>query len=475
MADAQIRAVISADDRASAVLRKFGNQVDSTQTPIGKLGAAAAQFGKIAVAAFAAAGAAAAVFGVKTAASLETSRQGFLTLLGSAEKADKTMARIKKEAARTPFEIAGLTQVTQLLTSVTKDGDRALDFVLDIGEGLAAMGRGQAELDRIAVNIQQIAATGRAFGIDIRQFAFAGIPIYEMLQEEIGLTGEALQEFIEEGGVTFELLEKMFGRATEAGGRWHGAFQNQAGSFNQLVANMKDSFAILASDIIVKTGAFDFLKRGILFLTEVVNGNNASFNRMRETIGKLWAFVKPAFMDLWNVIRTQLIPQLVRFIKLLQPELTTALKIMGAVALVTFKAYIQGLAHILRIGSKVLEVMNAIIERTKGAVQRGRDFFGDIAAKIPGIGNIGARQHGGPVMANQPYLVGEKGPEVVVPSQSGTVVPNSGIGGNITINIQAGAFMGSRLEARKFAQMVIDDMKDIAGAKNMSINQMLGA
>lgn len=34
------------------------------------------------------------------------------------------------------------------------------------------------------------------------------------------------------------------------------------------------------------------------------------------------------------------------------------------------------------------------------------------------------RQDGGPVMADKPYLVGEKGPEVIVPKTDGTVIPN---------------------------------------------------
>ena len=38
----------------------------------------------------------------------------------------------------------------------------------------------------------------------------------------------------------------------------------------------------------------------------------------------------------------------------------------------------------------------------------------------------GARAMGGPVEAGKPYMVGEKGPEVVVPKQSGTVIPNGG-------------------------------------------------
>ena len=43
-------------------------------------------------------------------------------------------------------------------------------------------------------------------------------------------------------------------------------------------------------------------------------------------------------------------------------------------------------------------------------------------------------------MANQPYIVGEKGPELFVPGKTGTVVPNNAMGGigNITVNVDAG-------------------------------------
>jgi len=43
--------------------------------------------------------------------------------------------------------------------------------------------------------------------------------------------------------------------------------------------------------------------------------------------------------------------------------------------------------------------------------------------------NLTARAGGGPVSAGAPYLVGESGPEIIVPRQSGTVIPNSAIGG----------------------------------------------
>lgn len=40
---------------------------------------------------------------------------------------------------------------------------------------------------------------------------------------------------------------------------------------------------------------------------------------------------------------------------------------------------------------------------------------------------VGARAEGGAVESGKPYMVGEKGPELIVPKQSGTVVPNSAL------------------------------------------------
>ena len=48
---------------------------------------------------------------------------------------------------------------------------------------------------------------------------------------------------------------------------------------------------------------------------------------------------------------------------------------------------------------------------------------------------VGARALGGPVSGGTPYLVGERGPELFVPSVSGGIVPNNSVGG----------FMGGRM------------------------------
>jgi len=51
------------------------------------------------------------------------------------------------------------------------------------------------------------------------------------------------------------------------------------------------------------------------------------------------------------------------------------------------------------------------------------------------------KANGGPVSANQPYIVGERGPELFVPSRSGSIVPNDRLGGgdnvSVVVNVDA--------------------------------------
>ncbi len=72
------------------------------------------------------------------------------------------------------------------------------------------------------------------------------------------------------------------------------------------------------------------------------------------------------------------------------------------------------------------------------------------------------RAAGGPVNGGEPYIVGEKGPELFVPSRSGNIVPNNALGGQVNITVQAGAFLGSADDAREFARRVYGALNDEA-------------
>lgn len=59
-----------------------------------------------------------------------------------------------------------------------------------------------------------------------------------------------------------------------------------------------------------------------------------------------------------------------------------------------------------------------------------------VAAGLLGlIGSISARADGGPITGMRPYLVGERGPELIVPRSDGTVIPNEQLGGGGGVSI----------------------------------------
>ena len=74
---------------------------------------------------------------------------------------------------------------------------------------------------------------------------------------------------------------------------------------------------------------------------------------------------------------------------------------------------------------------------------KGVDFNADFFKFAPRLGFGGgmeamsARANGGPVSTGTPYMVGERGPELFVPSNSGTIVPNNALGGdvNVVVNV----------------------------------------
>ena len=94
-----------------------------------------------------------------------------------------------------------------------------------------------------------------------------------------------------------------------------------------------------------------------------------------------------------------------------------------------------------------LQIQQSITRPLFNALQGlGAGIFGTAGTSAPNqIPVGGARASGGPVAANTAYLVGERGPELFVPRQGGTIVPNGAAVGGVTqvFNIAAGVDAGT--------------------------------
>lgn len=180
--------------------------------------------------------------GISYNAQIEKYTTGFTNMLGSAQAAQEAMQAIQEDAARTPFDVASLTQANQLLISAGENAAYSRKVINALGDAVSATGGGNAELSRMAANLQQIANVGKAATIDIKQFAYAGINIYQVLAD---YTGKSVQE-VQKMTISYDLLSQALIAASEEGGRYYNAMDTQSQTMNGRISTLKDNVSQLA-------------------------------------------------------------------------------------------------------------------------------------------------------------------------------------------------------------------------------------
>lgn len=180
--------------------------------------------------------------GISYNAQIEKYTTGFTNMIGSAQAAQEAMQAIQEDAARTPFDVASLTQANQLLISAGENAAYSRKVINALGDAVSATGGGNAELSRMAANLQQIANVGKAATIDIKQFAYAGINIYQILAD---YTGKSVQE-VQNMTISYDLLSQALIAASEEGGRYYNAMDTQSQTMNGRVSTLKDNVSQLA-------------------------------------------------------------------------------------------------------------------------------------------------------------------------------------------------------------------------------------
>ena len=72
-------------------------------------------------------------------------------------------------------------------------------------------------------------------------------------------------------------------------------------------------------------------------------------------------------------------------------------------------------------------------------------------------------------MGNQPFVIGESGPEVFIPGRTGTVVPNDAMqGGHSTINLN---FNITATDTKDFDKLIRSRQSVFIGMINQALNE----
>lgn len=230
--------------------------------------------------------------GIEYNAQIESYRVGLTNMLGDAQAANEAMAAIQEDAARTPFSVDSLTQANQLLISAGENAGYSRKVIMALGDAVSATGGGNAELSRMAANLQQIANVGKASAIDIKQFAYAGINVYQVLSDYTGKTVQEVQNMT----ISYDLLSNALIAASEEGGRYYNAMDTQSQTMNGRVSTLKDNVSQLAG---LMTGD---LSSGIGVVISNLNDMTVAAIDAYKTDG--WKGLGEAILELNNPINS---------------------------------------------------------------------------------------------------------------------------------------------------------------------------
>ena len=180
--------------------------------------------------------------GVSYNAQLEQYQTALTNMLGSASDAENALEQIKQDAARTPFDTAGLVKANELLISTGVDADSSRKVILALGDAVSATGGGNEELNRMAQNLQQIKNAVKATAADIKQFAYAGIDVYGILADYTGKSTAEVQKMT----VTYDVLTAALEKASDEGGRYYNSMSTQSETLNGRMSTLTDNATQLA-------------------------------------------------------------------------------------------------------------------------------------------------------------------------------------------------------------------------------------
>lgn len=552
----ELKAVITAEDKASQVLSGFGKSLERAET-----GSFALLGGLTALAG-------AAVLTVKAF----TDSENTAAQLDAVLKSTAGAAGVTKEAAldlaaglqaTTTFSDEAVLSAENLLLTFTSIGKDifpdATKTVLDMSQALgqdtkaSAIQLGKALQDPIT-GVTALKRVGVSFNetqmetiknlVETGRQAEAQKLILAELNKEFGGSATAaaqtfsgqLKQIWNSIDDVMEIIGKLIADQirplTQAFLDWYNAMGGSQGIMDKFTATLKEwndkgyikiaAGAILGGLVPALWAMASAIGANVIALAPFMIAGAALVFLFEKAPAVFWAVVG-AISGLAIALFTQAIPALIATIP---PLLTVAAGVIAATwPFILIGAAVAAAAYlIITHWGQVKAFVVAAADVIGGAINRTKDYF----RSLPGVVQVAMSQVGqfilaamGPLgnfirLAMQAYdaivsltraiggkdlnaklhslkipgfatgvenfsgglaVVGERGPEVVSLPRGSSVIPNNQIGGmgsSTNINITfTGPMMGTASEAREYAKMIANALKDVAGQRNQTVAEYL--
>lgn len=250
---------------------------------------------------------------VKTAGQMEQWRISFTTMLGSADRADALLHKIKDFAKETPFDLPQVVKGSKSLLAFGIEAGKLLPTMKSLGDVSAGLG---VPMERLILNFGQVKSQAKLTGRELRDFAIAGVPLVAELAKNLNVAESEISEMVSAGKIGFKEVEEAFKTMSSEGGRFNNLMQSQMKSLFGRFSNLGDAVIqlgiafgnILLPPIkeIVKTVTtwiekFTVLPTSTKVLIVAVAGLAAAFSGLLAVMGSivaLWPTISAFFATL---------------------------------------------------------------------------------------------------------------------------------------------------------------------------------
>tara|TARA_R100000805_G_C3619063_1_gene121966 strand:- start:265 stop:2319 length:2055 start_codon:yes stop_codon:yes gene_type:complete len=228
-----------------ANIKGFEQQMMKAQSRLKSFGESTARVGKSLSIGLTAPITIAGTVAVNQAVRFEKLRTTLNVLTGSADEGAKAFERLVQFSATTPFQLPDLVAVNNTLMGFGLSANDAFVNLQRLGDIAGITG---GDLNNIAIAFGQAAAEGRVMTRDLRQFINNGVPVIKILAEEMGVAEGEIMDLASQGQITFDILEKAFTKATEAGGTFAGGTEVLSQTLGGLLSTLKDNVNIALAE-----------------------------------------------------------------------------------------------------------------------------------------------------------------------------------------------------------------------------------
>ena len=431
--------------------------LDSGSKEVSGFGDKLGKFGKVAGAAFAAAGVAAAAYagkllidGVKSAIEDEAAQAKLATTLTNVTGATNSqIAAVESQILKTSL-LTGLTDDElrpsfERLVRATGDSDAALKLQATAIDVAAGSGKSLEAVTNAMAKAQE----GNAGALAKLGIGLSAAELKTMSMEEI----------------TAKLAETFGGQAAEKADTFAGKMDRLKVAFNE----GKETVGAFVLDAITPmvTGFVDKVIPTIQKLAEELGPKLTPV--FQALTGYIKDFVIPTFQAIWSFITEYVIPAIGKFLTPIIDSMREAFEkvtkkigeneeklkpllslfkviaafvrdviapVIGKVLSSAFEIVGISISYVIDNFARLVDVVNTAFNAIKAIVNfiKNNPLTKAIGGAIDNVFG-GGRANGGPVSGGTSYLVGERGPEIFTPRSNGAIIPNGAMGGGTVINL----------------------------------------